>query len=80
MIKLIICPKLMKVRTQQVEATCPKPYLEYFASIHLKAYFTNNDNVTSTLPMYIGCDGITQAQLAAGTASLTEPLMKIFNK
>ena len=30
--------------------------------------------------MYIGCDGITQAQLAAGTASLTEPLMKIFNK
>ena len=44
---------LMKVRTQQVEATCLKPYLEYFESIQFKPYFTNNDIVTPILPMHI---------------------------
>ena len=47
------CSTLMKVRTQQSEATCLKPYLEPFSSTHLRACFTNNDMVTPILPMYI---------------------------
>ena len=47
------CNTLMKVRTQQAEAISLNPYLEYFASIHLKAYFINNDNVAPIMPMYI---------------------------
>ena len=41
----------MKIRAQQREATSIKPYLGYFLSIHLKAYFTNND--TPILGMYV---------------------------
>ena len=36
----------MKVRTQQANITSIKPYLDHFSSMHLKAYFTNNDMVT----------------------------------
>ena len=46
------CKTLMKVRTQPAEITSIKPYLEYFSSMHLKAYFTNNNAVTPILPMY----------------------------
>ena len=44
---------LIKIRTQQREATSIKPYLDNFLSLHLKAYFTNNDMVTPILGMYI---------------------------
>ena len=47
------CSTLMKVRTQQAELTSIKPYLEYFSSLTLKAYFTNNDLITPILPMYM---------------------------
>ena len=49
----------MKVRTQQAEVTSLKPYLEQFSSMHLRAYFTNNDMVTPILPMYINRNIIT---------------------
>jgi hypothetical protein len=50
---------LMKVRTQQAEATSLKPYLEHFSSLTLKAYFTNNNTVTPILLMYINRNIIT---------------------
>ena len=57
------CSTLMKVRTQQTEVTCLKPYLEHFASTHLRAYFTNNDMVTPMLPMYINKNIITMWEM-----------------
>jgi hypothetical protein len=50
---------LMKVRTQQAEGTSLTPYLEHFSLLTLKAYFTNNNTVTSILPMYINRNIIT---------------------
>ena len=41
--------KLMKVRMNKIETTCIKPYLEFFESINIKAYFLNNENF-KTLP------------------------------
>ena len=46
-------------RTQQAEVTSLKPYLAHFSSMHLKAYFTNNDMVTPILTMYINRNIIT---------------------
>ncbi len=50
---------IMKVRTQQAEVTSLKPYLEYFSSLTLKAYFTSNNMVTPILPIYTNRNIIT---------------------
>ena len=43
------CTKLMKVRTEQVQAMDLVPYLEYFLSLDTRAYFIKNQSSSGFL-------------------------------
>ena len=53
----------MKVRTQQSEATSLKPYLEYFLSLSIKAFFTGNMEVNQYINIFLHRNITTMASM-----------------
>ena len=43
---------LQKIKNQDTDANCIKPFLEYFISLDMKAYFTHNQRIKPYLNLF----------------------------